>query len=60
MTGMPSSIAFLFFPDVEAASLLMSAAVFFDTEPASFPPLSVIYSENASRFANVMTLPVIT
>ncbi len=38
MMGIFSSFAFLFFPDVEVRSLLMRYAVFFETEPETFPP----------------------
>ena len=42
ITGIPSSLAFLFFPDEEAASLLIRAVVFLETDPATLPPRSAI------------------
>ena len=50
MTGMPSSRAFLFLPEVEAASLLMRKLVAFETEPATLPPRDSMNAFSAFRF----------
>lgn len=38
--GIPSSFAFLFFPDVDSTSLFTRKFVLDETEPATFPPLA--------------------
>ena len=57
---MPSSRAFLFFDEEEAASLLIRKSVFFVTEPVTFPPSASILSFSASRLAKCAILPVMT
>ncbi len=51
ITGMPSSFAFLFFPEVEVVSLLIRKLVFADTEPLTFPPRLSIFSFSSLRLA---------
>ena len=56
----PSSLAFLFLPEEEFTSLLISASVLADTLPATLPPLCSMISFKASRFSNFSSEPVIT
>lgn len=51
MTGMPSSRALRFLPEVDAASLFTRKLVDLDTAPTTFPPADSTYSLNALRFA---------
>ena len=58
--GTPSSLAFLFFEELEVISLLTRKAVFLLTEELTFPPRDSIFSLHSLRFVKWVRLPVIT
>ena len=60
MIGIFSSLAFAFFPEVEAMLLFTRNAVFADTEPATLPPLASTEALNSALFLYSYTEPVIT